>query len=122
MGSSAKKLVKGPLMLGLLLCPASMMHSTAVASPDGPEEAIFNQALKEAAQELKQQKKEQARVQKHTKRVQRLAAEFEILLSRAREQHTRIKQWQKVRSRDWKIYAKSVKNKRRLLVATTSPQ
>jgi hypothetical protein len=119
MGSSAKHFVRLSLVLSLLLCEWSLVQPLAVASQDSPEAAIFDQALKEAARELAQQKEEQARNKKQVLRKQRSSKEFEVLLAKAREQRAKIKEWQKRHSREWRIYASSVRNKRRLLVANT---
>ncbi len=118
MGSSARNFVSGLLLLSLLLSGWSFVQSSAVASQDSPEDAIFDQALKEAAQELAQLKKEQAQVQKQLQRKQHFAKEFEALLAKAMQQHTKIKQWQKVHSRERRIYASGSRHKKRLLVAT----
>ncbi len=119
MGSSAKNFVTGLLLLSLLLYGYSLVQSTSAAAQDSPEGAIFDQALKEAAQDLEQLTKEQARAHKHLQPKQRSTEEFEALLARARQQHARIKQWQKGRSTELKIYSTSAHKKRRLLVATT---
>ncbi|MGO9568664.1 MAG: hypothetical protein ACLP5H_14095 [Desulfomonilaceae bacterium] len=119
MGSSAKNFVSGSLLLTLLLLGWSVVYPPAAASRDSAEEAIFDQALKEAAQELEQLKKEQARVQKELQCKQRSTREFEALLAKARQQHVRIKQWQKGRSIELKIYSTNAHKKRRLLVART---
>jgi hypothetical protein len=119
MGLSAKNFVRMPLLLSLLLCGSNLVQSLAVASQDSPEGAIFDQALKEAAQELAQQKKEQARTRKQLLPKQRSSRQFESLLAKARQQSARIKDWQKRHSGEWRIYASSVRNKRHLLVANT---
>jgi len=106
-------------MLSLLLSGWCFVQPTVVASQDSPEVAIFDQALKEVAQELAQLKKEQAQAQKQLQRGQRFAREFEALLAKARQQHASIKHWQKVHSKEWRIYASGSRNKKRLLVATT---
>jgi ATPase subunit of ABC transporter with duplicated ATPase domains len=118
MGSSAKNFVRGSLLLSLLLYGWSLVQPTAATSQDSPEGAILDHALKEAAQELQVQKKEQARAQKQIQRKQRSTREFEALLAKARQQHARIKQWQKGRSTELKIYSTSAHKKRRLLIAT----
>ena len=120
MGSSTKNFVSGLLLLSLLLCGWSVVQPASAASQDSPEGAILDQALKEAAQELGQLKKEQDRAQKQLERKQRSIRGFEALLAKARQQHARIKQWQKGRSTELKIYSTSAHKKRRLLVATTS--
>jgi hypothetical protein len=119
MGSSAKNFVRRSLLLSLLLYGCSLVQPTAAASQDSPEGAILDRELKEAAQELQVQKKEQARAQKQLERKQRSTGEFETLLAKARQQHARIKQWQKGRSTELRIYSTSAHKKRRLLVATT---
>jgi membrane protein involved in colicin uptake len=119
MGSSAKNFVRGSLLLSLLLYGWSLVQPTAAASQDSAEGAILDHALKEAAQELEQLKKEQARAQKQLQRKQRSTREFETLLAKARQQHDRIKQWQKGRSTELKIYSTSAHKKRRFMVATT---
>jgi hypothetical protein len=119
MGSSAKNFVRGSLALSLLLYGSSLVQPLAVASQDSPEAVIFNQALKEAAQELAQQKKEQARAKKQLQPKRRSSRQFESLLAKARQQQAIIKEWQKRNSKEWKIYATSVRNKRHLLVAST---
>jgi hypothetical protein len=119
MGSSAKNFVRASLVLSLLLYGWSLVPSPVVASQDSPEAAIFDQALKEAAQELAQQKKEQARAEKQLLPEQRSSRQFESLIAKARQQQARIKEWQKRNSKQWKIYATSVRNKRHLLVAST---
>jgi membrane protein involved in colicin uptake len=119
MGSSAKNFVSGSLLLSLLLCGWSLVQPTGAASQGSPEGAILDQALKEAAQELQLQEKERARAQKELQRKQRSTRGFEDLLAKARQQHARIKQWQKGRSAEMKIYSTSAHKKRRLLVATT---
>jgi hypothetical protein len=119
MGSSAKNFVRGSLLLSLLRYGWSLVQPTAAASQDSPEGAILDRELKEAAQELQLQNKEQARAQKQLERKQRSTREFEALLAKARQQHARIKQWQKGRSAELKIYSTSSHKKRRLLVATT---
>ena len=119
MGSSTKNFVSGLLLLSLLLCGSCLVQPTAAASQDSAEGAILDQALKEAAQELEQLKKEQARDQKQLQRKQRSTREFETLLAKARQQHARIKQWQKGRSTELKIYSTSAHKKRRFMVATT---
>lgn len=119
MGSSAKNFARVPLLLSLLLSGWSFVEPTAVASQDSPEDAIFDQALKEVTQELEQLKKEQAQAQKQLQRKQRFAREFEALLANAWQQHARIKQWQKVHLKERRIYASGSRHKKRLLVATT---
>ena len=119
MGSSAKNFVSGSLLLSLLLYGWSLVQPTAAASQESAEGAILDQALKEAAQELEQLKKEQARDQKQLQRKQRSTREFETLLAKAWQQHARIKQWQKGRSTELKIYSTSAHKKRRFMVATT---
>jgi ATPase subunit of ABC transporter with duplicated ATPase domains len=119
MGSSAKNFVRGSLLLSLLLYGWSLVQPTAAASQDSPEGAILDHALKEAAQELGQLKKEQDRAQKQLQRKQRSIQGFEALLAKAKQQDARIKQWQKGRSTELKIYSTSAYKKRRLLVATT---
>jgi peptidoglycan hydrolase CwlO-like protein len=122
MGSSTKNFVSGLLLLSLLLCGWSVVQPASAASQGSPEGAILDQALKEAAQELGQLKKEQDRAQKQLQRKQRSIRGFEALLAKARQQHARIKQWQKGRSTELKIYSPSAHKKRRLLVATTLSQ
>lgn len=119
MGSSATIFVGRLLLLSLLLSGWSFVQPTAVASQDSPEDAILDQALKEVAQELAQLKKEQAQAQKQLQRGQRFAREFEALLAKARQQHARIEEWQKVHSKERRIYASGSRHKKRLLVATT---
>ena len=119
MGSSTKNFVRGSLLLGLLLFGWGFVQPTAAASQDSSEGAILDQAIKEAAQEQQQLKKEQARAQKQLQRKQRSTREFEALLAKARNQHAKIKQWQKGRSTELKIYSTTAHKKRRLLVATT---
>jgi len=121
MGSSAKNFVSGSLLLCLSLCGWSFAQPTAAASQDSPEEAIFNQAMKEVTQELEQLKKNQALAQKML-RQQRLAGEFASLLATAKQQHTKIKRWQKGHSIELRISSTKVNKKRRLLVARTSPR
>jgi len=122
MGSSTKNFVSGSLLLSLVLCGWALVQPAAAASQDSPEAAILDQALKEAAQEQQQLKKGQARAQKQLQRKQRFAKEFEDLLAKAKQQQARIKQWQKGRSTELKIYSTSAHKKRRLLVATTLSQ
>jgi hypothetical protein len=122
MGSSAKNFVRGSLLLSLLLCGWSLVQPTVAASQDSAEGAMLDQALKEAAQELGQLKKEQAQAQKQLQRKQRSTRGFEDLLAKARQQHARIKQWQKGRSPELEIHSTSANKKRRLLVATTLSQ
>lgn len=119
MGSSANNFVRGLLLLSLLLPSWSFFPPTAVASQDSPEAAIFDQALKEVAQECAQLKDEEARAQKQLQAKQRFAREFETLLAKARQQHSKIKQWQKGHAKERKIYASGSRHKKRLLVATT---
>lgn len=119
MGSSTKIFVKGSLLLSLLLCGWSFVQPVDAASQNSPEGAILDQALREAAQELAQLKKERAQGQKQLQHKQRSTREFEALLAKARQQHAKIKQWQKGRSTELKIYSTSAHKKRRLLVATT---
>jgi hypothetical protein len=118
MGSSAANFVRMSLVLSLLLW-WSFANPPGVASQDSNEEAIFTQSLKEAAQELEQQKKEQALAKKQLLRKQRSTREFESLLDKARQQHSRIKEWQKKNSMERKVYATSVRKKRHLVVAVT---
>jgi hypothetical protein len=119
MGSSARNFVRISLTLTLLLCTWSLVRSPAAASQDSGEGAIFDQALKEAATELEQQKKEQVKAQKLLQDKQRSTRQFESMLARARQQHAKIKEWEKKNSKEWKIYATSIRHKKHLLVATT---
>ena len=119
MGSSAKNFVRISLTLSLLLYGWSLARPPAAASQASAEEAMFDQALKEAAKELELQKTEQARVQKQLQRKQRSISQFESLLARARQQHAKIKEWEKRNSKEWKIRATSIRHKKHLLVATT---
>jgi hypothetical protein len=119
MGSSAKNFVRILLTLTLLLCTWSLVRPPDAVCQDSSEAAIFDQALKEAAKELEQQKIEQVKAQKLLQGKQRSTRQFESMLAKARQQHARIKEWEKKNSKEWKIYATSVRHKKHLLVATT---
>jgi hypothetical protein len=119
MGSSAKNFMAGSVALSLLLCGWCIVQPPAVAARDSDEEAIFEEALKEAALELDRLKKEPTQAQMKVPRQQRFAGEFAAILAKAREQHARIKRWQKGHLTDGKVHTTSVRNKRHLQFART---
>lgn len=103
MGPIAKKFVSRSLMLVLFLSLGRLALPVSPAAQGPPEAVILEQELKGAARVLQQRQREVTRFQGQTKDRRRVAGELEILLVKAKTQHTTMEQWQKARSSQLKI-------------------
>ncbi|MGB6063735.1 MAG: hypothetical protein WBG50_02940 [Desulfomonilaceae bacterium] len=122
MGFSKHIIARWLFVLCLFQYGTGVARPAALVAEESPEAAIFDQALKEAAQELAQQRKNQIRPSEQVRRKPRFAGPFEMLLSRARAQYARILRWQSAHPKELKIRATVSFHKKRFQVAVRSVQ
>ncbi len=120
MGSSKHIIARWLIVLCLFLYGASVSQAAALASEESLEAVIFDQALKEAAQELEQQRKKQIRPTEKIRPKPRFSGRFEMLLSRARAQYARIVRWQNAHPKELRIRATVSYHKKIFQVAVRS--
>ena len=90
MGSIAKNFISRSLMLFLFLSLGYLAFPVSPAAQNYPQGVVLEQKLKETARVLEQRQKEEAWAQKQAKAQRRTAGEFEMLLVKAKAQHSMI--------------------------------
>jgi hypothetical protein len=100
-------------MLALFLSLGYLALPHPSAAQGSPEAVILEQNAKEATRVLQQRQRETALAQDQVKRRERLAAEFAMLLVKAKAQHAMIEQWHKAHSSEFRIKARGGVHKKR---------
>lgn len=114
MGSIVKKLVSRSLMLALFLSLGYLAFPVSPAAQNYPQGVVLEQKLKETARALEQRQKDEVWAQKRAEAQRRTAGEFEMLLVKAKAQHSMIGRWQKAHPSELRTKAREGANKKRL--------